>query len=156
MPQSEYVKIHITFDPRCYGMPGSETMWAEPLGDDLFKVNNVPFFAYGISNGDVVRCKEREVIEVVRPSGNRTLRVKFNNTLTQEQMQAIYEAIVGLGGEVEPGFPGLISINVPPAVDYDTLVSFLEGSDHADMLAFETGDERVVGRFDDFTTGMLN
>ena len=31
-------------------------MWAEPLGDDLYKIENVPFYAYVLNSHDIVRA----------------------------------------------------------------------------------------------------
>jgi hypothetical protein len=38
------------------GGPGGESVWALHLGDDLYGIRNVPFFAYGINWGDVVKA----------------------------------------------------------------------------------------------------
>lgn len=33
----------------------TESLWAVPLAYELFKIDNVPFYIYGISNGDIVK-----------------------------------------------------------------------------------------------------
>ena len=35
-----------------------ESMWAVDLGDDLYELRNVPFLAYGLNYGDVVRATQ--------------------------------------------------------------------------------------------------
>jgi hypothetical protein len=35
---------------------GGEQLWARPLGDDLYEIRNVPWYAYKLNWGDVVRC----------------------------------------------------------------------------------------------------
>ena len=37
--------------------PEDEWLWAEPLGSQRFRVESTPFFAYGLSHGDVVRAE---------------------------------------------------------------------------------------------------
>ena len=34
----------------------NETLWAEPLGDDRYRLESPPFYAYGVARGDVVRA----------------------------------------------------------------------------------------------------
>ena len=36
----------------------TETMWAQPVGNDLFQLRNVPFYAYGLSYDDVVEVSK--------------------------------------------------------------------------------------------------
>ena len=64
-----------------------EAMWARPLSADLYEIRNVPFYAYGLNFEDVVRAVEPGpdekpvVIEVVRASGHRTIRVFFTDAV---------------------------------------------------------------------------
>jgi hypothetical protein len=39
---------------------GGESMWALPLGDNLFEIRNTPFHAYGINWGDIVRADSND------------------------------------------------------------------------------------------------
>jgi len=39
------------------GPIASESLWAERLGSNLFRVRNVPFYLYGVSEQDVVRAE---------------------------------------------------------------------------------------------------
>ena len=63
---------------------GGEAMWARPVGDDLYEIDNLPFYAYGINLGDVVRAvapddeSKPEIQEVVEYRGHRTLRFFFS------------------------------------------------------------------------------
>jgi hypothetical protein len=64
-----------------------ETLWATSVGNDTYKLDNSPFYAYGVSWEDVVFAPftaeegfptfER----VVTKSGNRTVRVILKTTI---------------------------------------------------------------------------
>src|SRR5438034_11104825 len=57
-----------------------ETVWAAPLGDDLYEIRDVAWLAEGVHNKVVVRCRRGpegglQVVEVVTPSGHNTLHL---------------------------------------------------------------------------------
>jgi hypothetical protein len=58
-----------------------ETLWAFDLGQDAYRLDNSPFYAYSVSVGDVVFAPvdpqdERPTFQrVLEKSGNRTVRV---------------------------------------------------------------------------------
>jgi Domain of unknown function (DUF4265) len=39
---------------------GGESMWALPLGGDLYEIRSAPFYAYGINWGDIVRAHSQD------------------------------------------------------------------------------------------------
>ena len=61
-----------------------ETLWATPLGNDLYKLDNSPFYAYGVSWEDTVFAPidPQDGLpafhSIVKKSGNRTVRVIFD------------------------------------------------------------------------------
>jgi hypothetical protein len=75
---------------------------ALPLGDDLYEIRNAPFHAYAVNWGDIVRAPAEnedqipEVREVVKPSGNKTLRVFFNSKLDQREQDSILSSLQSL------------------------------------------------------------
>ena len=56
-----------------------ERVWAEPVGEDTYRVRNVPAFAYHVNNNDIVRAmRGGDVLRcegVVERSGHQTYRV---------------------------------------------------------------------------------
>jgi hypothetical protein len=54
-------------------------MWAEPLGGDRYRLQNVPFYAYGLSFDDVVSARQIGgqlfVQDVVERGGHSTYRI---------------------------------------------------------------------------------
>src|SRR5690349_17049427 len=115
-------KIHVDL-PGHWQYEG-ESMWAKPLGDDLFEIRNVPFGAYGLHFGDVVRARSSsphlkpQVETVVRASGHRTLRLSFREIPEQRQL-AYLKQLERLGAEPERAVGGFIALDIPPEVSYD-------------------------------------
>ena len=63
-----------------WGWPyATESMWAKKLGDNLYALRNVPFYAYGLSYDDrlqtEIRDELRHIIKVVDRSGHSTYRI---------------------------------------------------------------------------------
>jgi hypothetical protein len=113
---------------------GGEGIWAKPLGDDLYEI--VPFHAYGLNFGDVVRAvepapdKKPLVLEVIRPSGHRTLRVFFPDSVPEDQRLELLRSLEPLGAEFERATAGYFALDVH-------------------LLEYETCEPRAAGRFDE-------
>jgi hypothetical protein len=150
---SDLVKVHLDL-PNHWWFKG-ESLWAKSLGNDLYEIQNVPFCAYGLSCGDVVRATpdapdlKPEVREVVRRSGNRTLRASFSDHLTKDLQQPHIKTLESLGAWVERANPQFVCINVPPVVDYEEICAYLAEQERAGELEYETCEARVTGSFDD-------
>jgi hypothetical protein len=90
----QYVKVLFELEQDEDGYPpaSAETLWAIKVGEGLFQIDNIPFFAYGIAVNDIVSATPEEGVfrykEVVRPSGHSSHRVV---------------AGAGAGAEVRPG-----------------------------------------------------
>jgi hypothetical protein len=118
-----------------------ETLWAVDLGDDLYKLENTPFFARGVAYNDVVSAERShgELLfkEVVRPSGHTTVRIIFRDLDVKRETCT---ALEGKGGTWE-GSPieTLISVDVPPSVRYADIRQFLDEGTRAEQWDYEEG-----------------
>ena len=56
MNEEKHVKICFPLEPDEDGWPPvtAETLWAVELGGGLFRLDNIPFYARGVSDGDTV------------------------------------------------------------------------------------------------------
>lgn len=108
-----------------------ETLWAVPIDTDLYRLDNSPFFAYGVSWQDVIEAKPAadrflEYIRCVRKSGNRTVRAVFKEYRIDDQpAQEVLRELRNLGCSYEGMQPRMVSINVPPKVDLEEVTDFL-------------------------------
>src|SRR3712207_79346 len=123
--EDSLTKVHI--DLPNHWATGGESMWALPLGDDLYEIRNSPFYAYGINWGDVVRADsddpslKPEVREVVKYSGNKTLSVFFNEELGEEEQDSVLSSLQYLDLSWERATELLVAIDVHPEADYQAV-----------------------------------
>jgi hypothetical protein len=121
----KYVKIAIRDDDG-----DVETPWAVSLGDNLYRLDNTPFFAYRISAGDVVEALPEAdgflfFERVVRKSGHRTVRVMLTEPAEAEPGPTLLADIKRLGCTYEGAYSKLICIDVPPEVSLDAVAEHL-------------------------------
>jgi len=134
---------------------GGESMWAHPLGEDLFEVRNVPFYAYGLNFLDIVRAVEPSpdnkpvILELVKSSGHQTLRVSFNDTIIESERPELLRRLNAHRAYFEGANPGYFAIDVEPAGDYAAVRAQLDEWEAAGLLEYETCEARVPGSFDD-------
>lgn len=116
----------------------SETLWATPISQNLYRLDNSPFFAYGVSWEDLVEARRDDTgmlhfVRRVESSGNRTLRFYFASFRSDdERAKHILETVVKLGGSFEGMQPKLIAVNVPPGVKLATFVDVLSSQPEID------------------------
>jgi hypothetical protein len=103
-----------------------ETLWAVDLGSDHYRLDNTPWYAYGISWQDVVEAQPDEqgqlhFVKLVSKKGNRTVRITAEQPFTDEWL----ERVVSLGATYEGANRRYIGINVPQELALDVVTSFL-------------------------------
>ncbi|WP_328984038.1 DUF4265 domain-containing protein [Thiorhodovibrio winogradskyi] len=109
-----------------------ETLWATSLGGDKYKIDNSPFYAYGVSWEDIVLAPFSEEEQfptfqsVVSKSGNRTVRVSFDPPIEEgNESDVILKGLVSLGCDYEGANTKYISVNIPPNVSLDEVRQYL-------------------------------
>lgn len=123
-----------------------ETPWAEALGGDHYRLNNVPFWKYDVSVADVVEARpdgsgRPAFIRVITKSGNRTVRVRLAPPMdVSPESHAVIDELVRLGCDFEGLHPGYIAVNVPPSTDLDAVARHLVVSGHE----WEYADPRLA------------
>jgi hypothetical protein len=153
----ELTKVHVDL-PNHWWHKG-ESLWARPLGDDAYEIDNIPFCAYALNCGDVVLATpdapdlKPEVRSVLRRSGNQTMRMSFCDQLSKEEQQPVIAALESMGTEVERVTAQFVCISVPPTTDLQAVRGYLVAQESAGILEYETCEERVAGSFDDRPRG---
>jgi Domain of unknown function (DUF4265) len=133
------VIIKLEKDEDDYPPADCESLWAMPVADGLFRIDNIPFFARGIAWGDVVSVSPEEGAlyykAVVRPSGHSTLRLIIYDV---EQVPAVLELLSKWECSSERShIPGLIAVDVPPTVSLPELKQFLEEGESQERWGYE-------------------
>jgi hypothetical protein len=120
-----------------------ETPWAFPVSPNVFELDNLPFYAYGLSLGDHFVAEPTDddprphFVRIVRKSGNRTIRVIFDPPVDESAAsKAILDHIVSLGCSFEGANPGYIVVNIPEDADFDAVCAYATAAsvewEHAD------------------------
>jgi|SRR5215204_1087771 len=134
---------------------GGESVWAKGLGNDEYELRNTPFYAYGLNWGDVVLTitpdpeQIPQVQKVLRPSGNRTLRIFFAKDMNRESQVEQLDRLKAYGLSYERATETLIALDVDSNSDYDTICNELWNLEQLGILEYETCEPRAEGRFDD-------
>jgi Domain of unknown function (DUF4265) len=150
---SDLVKVFVDL-PNHWDTKG-ESMWARPLGDDLYELQNSPFSAFDLNYLDVVVALSAEphlkpqVCRIERRSGHRTLRIMFKDAALRLQRDQILAKINDLGATYENANSTLYSLDIPKSENYQPLCDHLWNWEQAGVLDYETCEARVPGSFDD-------
>jgi hypothetical protein len=97
-PHSNDGLVKVTFDlPEKDGTFATESLWAEPIGDDLYLLRNVPFYLRGFSEQDTVKAEEHEgrlvVRSIVERGGHSTYRIFLPEQTTEAQFSNNWVAL---------------------------------------------------------------
>jgi hypothetical protein len=126
----------------------SERLWAEPLGDDLYRIDNVPWFARNLAEGDVVRASAPDgsswpvVTDRISWSGNCTIRIiPLRSGPLGGDLQAVIDRLVPLGAQAEGALPAftLVALTIPPESDLAAIVHELQEGESNGSWSFEEG-----------------
>ena len=129
--------------PNDDGTADVETLWATPLGNNRYQIDNSPFYAYGVSWNDVVFAPFNSdegfpVFEsVVGKSGHKTVRVIFDPPVEDgNESDSLLQGLVVRGCSYEGMNRRYMSIDISPSVDIQVVREYLIESDvkweHAD------------------------
>jgi hypothetical protein len=122
---------------------GAEKMWAEPVDRARVRLRNVPFFALGMSNEDVVEVEgteePRRIVRVAQPGGHSTYRIFLADGIDQETFAKSWAPLATLGCEYERATDRLYAVDVPPMTDIHTVYAQLERGQRAGVWDFQEG-----------------
>jgi len=123
-----------------------ETVWAYDLGNGQFKLDNTPWYAYGVSWHDIVEAEPDEAgllcfTRISAKSGNRTIRVLSDVPFTDQWLAKL----LAVGVSYEGANRKYIGVNIPPGIDLGVVTSFLKSEGVEWEYADPTYDE-VHGR----------
>jgi hypothetical protein len=103
----------------------------------------VPFYAPGVSYGDVVNAHHSSgqlaVTGVSARSGHSTYRVILNDGITEEEFETAWLPMAKLGCTYERATPHLFGIDVPPATNVAQAYELLTAGQARGVWDFEEG-----------------
>lgn len=119
----------------------TETLRAQPLCRNQYRLQSSPFYALDISVGDIVRATmvsgQCEFKKVISKSGTCTVRVRFiEDVLPDDENNKIIKALRSFGCQVDSLTPRFYSVNIPITIRLEAITSFLKDCD----VPWEYGD----------------
>ena len=139
-PSLQKVVFRLQKDEDDYPPDDYESMWALKTEEDLYEIDNIPFFVHGVSPGDLVSVKTSDGVNyfesVERESASSVLRViAYDESLIPQ----LRETLVDMGCESELiHIYNLIAIEVPQEVDRDSVLTYLEKGEKVGDWSYET------------------
>lgn len=140
-PSTSHVKmlVHLEQDEDGYPPTTEESLWVLPMGEGLFQVDNIPFFAWELALGDVVTAEPEGGMwrfkQVVRRSGHATLRLIIYDVV---EVPAVIERFAKLGCLSERShIPGLIALDVPPSTSWTEVKQLLTEGEAEERWGYE-------------------
>ncbi len=122
-----------------------EALWARQIRKDHYEICCIPFFAYKIALGDIVRTNSRRaVVGVAEPSGRSVFRVyfkpEFDASTREARIRDVLNGIADLGGEMEFYHEDLLGIDAKNKDIANKVVEFLkEWEGNTELLLYEHG-----------------
>ena len=147
------VKVRFELDPDTADGHGSETLWAEPIGQGRYRLRNSPFYAREVSAEDVVFADPVEGSDGTSESGNApllfqgvsirgghsTYRLLRNANVTDADFQKAWAPLRKEGCTYEEAHPSFFAIDVPANADIYQVYSLLERGASVGIWTFEEG-----------------
>jgi hypothetical protein len=143
MADENFKKISFELEPDADGYPPDrwESLWASEEEGGLYRMDNIPFYAKGISSEDVVTALTNEgrlqFERLVRPSGNSVVRLYVSDV---SDMQATRDTFRELGCESElHSNPKFVAVEIPKAVTAYPVDELLEAGAKSGRWEYEWG-----------------
>jgi hypothetical protein len=137
----DLVKVTFALEKADWHDHARETLWAEPIDGDGFRLRNVPFYAYGVSYGDTVLAppadEGRVVQGVSERGGHSTYRIFVSNTETLKRFREYWAPLEALGCTLERATERLVAVDVPPEADIYRTYDALANGEAAGVWDFE-------------------
>ena len=121
----------------------AESLWAEPLAEGVFRIANIPFYADGLSYGDIVAVHEREgeklITGVTRRGGHSTYRLFLTETGLTDTWLSHWLPLEDVGCTYERATKRLLGVDVPPEANIHVAYRLLDAGEQADIWSFQEG-----------------
>jgi len=141
------IKFLVQRDADGYPPADIEWLWARRVGENVYQIDNIPFFAKLTSLGDKVMAeKDQEgnlsFKEHVSYSRHCTLRVV---AYEEEDVAEVRDVLKKMGCPSELShIPKLIAVDVPPDANFIAVLEFLNEGEKRGVLEYE--EAAVWGR----------
>jgi Domain of unknown function (DUF4265) len=143
--EKDLVKVAISLGIENWHGFSEELMWAKPMDDGRYELQNTPFFAKGFAFLDSVLAQEEGnrllVVGTSAPSRHSTYRAVIQSSIPRSSVEAALNEMASLGTTFEsyedPKWT-LYAFDVPPSV-VDSAYKTLDKFERQGLWDFEEG-----------------
>jgi hypothetical protein len=148
MPENDDEElVYVGFAVENNGTKFIENMHAKHIFENVYELQNSPFYAYGVSYKDKVYADNVDgklnFRLVAQKSRHSTYRVKLPEGESHEYFEARWEGLKNLGCTYEGSAQSrcrLYSIDIPPKADVNEVYKLLQREEDAGSWTFEEAD----------------
>lgn len=142
-PNEGLVKVVFDVPEKDGSVAKTESLWAEPIAEDRYRLRNVPFLVFGFSEQDVIIAQEDDgilrVTGVAARAGHSTYRLVLPEDTNEEKFLEDWVRLGELGCTYERATRRYVAIDVPPCADIYAVYQVLEEGERACQWEFEEG-----------------
>lgn len=129
--------------PRTGTKSDAEWVWAKPLGEGLYRLDNIPAFVPGLALDDVIAAEDEDGVPVFRGvrkrAGHSTYWLFFSNDVERPQAANFLSQLESLGCSYEGVRGRMIAVDVEPEPDIHQVYSFFQKAESEGLMQFEEG-----------------
>ncbi len=141
------VLFRLEQDPDGWPPARSEGVWAIERGDSEYELDNIPWFARGVANGDRVRVEPDQngvlwVSERLSWSGRYTVRViPLAEAPSEVALQEVIDTFAALGVDCEGALPAfkIVALDIPASADLPEVKALLRRGEADGRWGYEEG-----------------
>jgi Domain of unknown function (DUF4265) len=139
---ANYVKVVVELANSDWHSYATESLWATSTEmKDVFRIENIPFCAYGVSYQDLITIKFSSDMllfkEVYQKCGHSTYRIFLSENCSWDKFEMAWKPLVALGCSYEQATERLISVDIPPATNIYQAYALLEKGERNQIWDFE-------------------
>ncbi len=142
MPELVKVSFALSHNER-HGTIEVESLWAESLGNDRYRLRNVPIYVFGYSERDIVAATMQDdrlvVSGVLSRGGHSTFRLFLRESLSDGKFLEHWAPLSVLGCTFERATHRCLGVDVPPEVDVSEVWRALDHGEAEGHWSFEEG-----------------
>lgn len=138
------VKVHFDLPEPDMGISG-ESLWAAPVGSNLYELRNSPWHARNVNWLDVVEAISRnedewpEFVRVHKRSGHRTVHLYILDA-GKSRKQEILDDCNRLGSTYENMDDRMYALDFAPGIDLAPAIEYLESLDTDNIVGWRIND----------------
>lgn len=137
----DLVRVLFQIEPDAWHGSVTERLWAEPIGHGRFRLQNTPFFAFGVSFLDVVFGEERDgelVFSGISLRGGHSTYRLMPMKERRGEFSQYWTPLEDLGCSYEEE-GRVLAVDVPPNANIYKIYDLLEEGHSANVWDFEEG-----------------